>query len=35
MQGWQYGKELIYYVLKVHPYGTTHGTVMGLLLWTC
>ena len=31
MQGWQYGKGLIYYVIKVHPSGTTHG----LLLWTC
>ena len=27
MQGWQYGKGLIYYVIKVHPYGTTHGFV--------
>ena len=27
MQGWQYGKGLIYYVIKVHPSGTTHGFV--------
>ena len=27
MQGWQYGKGLIYYVIKVHPSGTTHGVV--------
>ena len=29
MQGWQYGKRLIYYVIKVHPSGTTltHGFV--------
>ena len=24
MQGWQYGKGLIYYFIKVHPSGTTH-----------
>jgi len=27
MQGWQYGKGLIYYVIKVHPSGTTHWVV--------
>ena len=27
MQGWQYGKGLIYYVIKVHPHGTTQGFV--------
>ena len=27
MQGWQYGKGLIYYVIKVHPHGTTHWFV--------
>ena len=32
MQGWQYGKGLIYYVMKVHPHGTTHGFVAADLL---